>query len=62
MPDWVSIHAIMKHSHVNFFFFFAGVGRTHMVYSTQHKPEQKARKVCIILHLMFIFLILIPPI
>lgn len=22
MPDWVSIHAIMEHSHVNFFFFF----------------------------------------
>lgn len=31
-------------------YFFAGVGRTHMVYSTQHKPEQKTRKVhvCII--------------
>ena len=36
---------------------FAGVGRTHMVYSTQHKSEQKAGKVCIILHIIFIILI-----
>lgn len=33
-----------------------------MVYSTQHKPEQKARKVCIIPHVIFIILTLIPPI
>ena len=51
LPIWVSI--IMKGLRVNC--FFAGVGRTHMVYFTQHKPEQKARKVCIILHLILLF-------